>query len=168
MVDSRLRDLYNPGASLEPLRASMRSTVNKKYAGLPGSVAAKTMAHGGASGQTGRGILEGELARLGELGAVDSSVAQMGLAQQAQGDSLLMQLLGQNFGMQTSGSRSGTSEGSGSGAQVMPGDPLSSGLMGGVDTLATLFGLSQMGAGSGGASPSSNSANLGGIFRFLR
>lgn len=167
MAGDRLRSLYNPGASLEPLRGAMRSSVNRKYAALPGALAAKTMAHGGRSGAFGAGLVEGELSRLGELGSVDTSVAQMGLQQQAQADSLLMQLLGQNFGMQTSGSRSGSSEGSGMG--VSPGDPLAGGFQGGVSALMTMLGLGGFGGGAGGvAAGSANSTDVSPIFRFLR
>lgn len=169
MVSERLRSLYNPGASLEPLRGAMRSGVNKKYAKLPDAIAAKTMAHGGKSGQYGAGVLQGELARLGEMGGVDTDIAQMGLQQQSAGDNLLMQLLGQNFGMTSNSTRSGTTEGTGTG--VAPGDPLAGGFQGGISALMTMLGiggLGGMGGGGGTAAGPANSTDVGNIFRFLR
>lgn len=155
MVSERLRSLYNPGASLEPLRGAMRSGVNAKYAKLPDAIAAKTMAHGGKSGQYGAGVLQGELARLGEMGGVDTNIAQMGLQQQSAGDNLLMQLLGQNFGMTSNSTRSGTTEGSGTG--VAAGDPLAGGFQGGISALMTMLGMQQ---GGGGNSSAGNGASV--------
>jgi hypothetical protein len=138
-IGGRIQSLYNPGQSLEPLRQGARSAVNQRYAGLSDAVAAKTMSHGAKSGQFGGGVLKGELARLGDLGQVDTDYAKLALDQQSQGDALAMGLLGQNFGSSYSSSDSGDRTTTGEGVDA--GDPLAAALGGGASSAANLYRL---------------------------
>lgn len=122
-IQARMRALYNPGASLEPIRAAARTGVNQRYAGLPQAVANKTL-QGGRSGQFGAGVLQGELGRLGDLGRVDTDIAKLGLDQQSRGDELSMGLLGQNFGSTINSSGTSNTTGTGTATGTDPGNPL--------------------------------------------
>jgi len=141
--------LTTPEAGLGPVRAGLREGVNTRYAGAADTLATKMLSHGGArSGKFGTAMRRTEMARLGELGGVDSTIAQMMLQQQERGSNLGQQLLSIPF--ETSVGTSGTS--TSKGIAVSPGSAAAGGIVGGLQGLTTYLMLQQMlgGGGDGG------------------
>jgi hypothetical protein len=128
------RLMTEPAAGLAPIRTAMRGNVNARYSALPDTLATKMLAHGGArSGKFGTAMRQSEMARLGELGDVESTIAQMILDQQQEGASLAERLLSQNFGQttETTGRTDETSR------TILPGSAAAGGIVGGLQGMNT-------------------------------
>ena len=137
--------MTQPGAGLEPIRTAMRGGVNARYSAMPDTLATKMLAHGGArSGKFGTAMRQGEMARLGELGDVDSEIARMMLEQQECGAGLGERVLGLNLGQttETTGTSSDASK------TIFPGSGAAGGIVGGLQgmnqALIQYMMLSQM------------------------
>jgi len=147
--------LTTPEAGLGPVRAGLREGVNTRYAGAADTLATKMLSHGGArSGKFGTAMRRTEMARLGELGGVDSTIAQMMLDQRRQGAELGQNLLSIPF--ETSVDSTGTT--TSKGTTVLPGSGVAGGIVGGLQglnqSLITYLALQQMlGGGQAGYTP---------------
>ena len=140
--------LSQPGAMLDPIKAGMRTSVNKQFGDVEGALAAKLGRAGGQSGKLGRSVRQAELGRLGQLGDVDTRMAEMLLSERDKGVSLSERLLGMNFGQEVSTDMTQTTKGSGTG--TTPGNMAAGGLSGGLDFISTLLGMNRMLQGGGG------------------
>ena len=126
------RRLTDPGAGLEPIRTAARETVNQGYSGAVDTILSKLLSSGQrSSGKAGRAVMETELSRLRDLGGVDSMIAKMMLDREDRTASLAEQLLGINFGEESTGTGSATT----------PENMLGGGVGAGMETASLLYAM---------------------------
>lgn len=140
--------MANPGAGLEPFRASAVNSINNAAGAVEPSLRAKFLGSGAnRSGKFGRAQRLTETARLGKIADVDNQVGQMALQRGDEGSQLLQRLLEMNFGSDTTAS--GSQDGFSNGSQTGAGSPLAGGLGGGLATWQSLMNQF-LAAGGGG------------------
>lgn len=140
----------DPSAGLEPIRQGLKTNVNENYSGMEDTLSSKLLSHGAASGKFGTAVRTADLARRSQLSGVDAQMAQMGLQQQNFGTSAAEQMLGMNFGTDTSNSMSSSQNGQ----YTVPGSVGGGAFLGGLDTLMTLLQLQAKLKGTSGGGPS--------------
>jgi hypothetical protein len=134
-ITSQMKD---PNAGIEPIRTGLLSDVNSRYAQLPKTVTTQLAQRGYAkSGALGANLEGVDLARMKDLGDVDTQMAQLGLSQQNTAEDLASRFLQGNQTKTTTGS----------------GDVAAGALGAGSQTLTTLLLLNKLmgGGGSGGS-----------------
>lgn len=126
-----------PTADIQPLKAGAREGVNLNFAGLDEALRQRFLSHGGKSGKYGQAAIQGEVARMGKLGEVETDFAKLALAERDKGFSLLDRLLSMNMGQETEGE------------YMQPGSMLAGGFNSGIETLTTLLTLNRFLGGGG-------------------
>lgn len=108
--------MSNPQKTVAPFRAAARDQVNNSYNGLADTLRQQFMANGGGgkSGKFGTGLVQGNLQRLGQLGATDTAFDQTEAQLPLQGSELATQLLGMPFGSTSAANSTSSSDTTGS------------------------------------------------------
>jgi len=133
----RITDLMgDPAKGTEALRLGLMEGVNRRYQTMPGKLTTQLAKRGFAkSGQLGQGFKGLELARSGEIGDIDTKIADLILGRETQSYDLASRLLASGRGQTTTQS----------------GNVFGGAIGGGLETLSTLTTLEKLLAGGGRA-----------------
>ncbi len=149
----RITDLMaDPSKGTEPLRLGLMESVNRRYKTLPGKLTTQLAQRGFAkSGQLGQGFKGLELARSGEIGDINTRIADLILGRETQSYDLASRLLAAGRGQ----------------TNTQSGNVLGGALGSGLETLTTLTTLDKIlkGAGVGAAvgGAGATAGNLAGL-----
>ena len=135
LISQITKRMSDSGAGIEPLSLGMKSNVNSRFSALPDLVTTKLAQRGFAkSGQTGQALKGVEMARMQELGDVDTQMAKLQLDREDSGYDLAMRLLGFGTGQST----------------TTPGNVAAGAIGAGSETLTTLLLMQKLLGGGGG------------------
>jgi hypothetical protein len=136
LISRIMARMSDPSAGTEPLKLGLKSSVNQRFSTLPQRLTTSLAKRGFAdSGQLGQGFKGLELARMQELGDVDTEIAKLILGREDQTMDLANRLLSAGRGVSTATS----------------GNMLGGAIGAGTETLTTLMAMQKMFGGGSGA-----------------
>jgi hypothetical protein len=132
--------MTNPQQVVAPFAQAARDQTNSTYNGLADTLRQQFMGNpgGGASGKFGAALTAGNLQRLGALSGVDTQFQEAAAQLPLQAEALGTNLLGLNFGSQSSGTSNTSSSGT-STSTKSTGSPLMSALGTGLGIAASFL-----------------------------